>query len=426
MNRFIKIILTVFLVLYCQNIFSEQKKYTLDDCIKTAKSNNYRIKELELDKQSKELQLKSVWNTVFPQLSFNLGYSDSRNYIYGPDVETFSKGYSAGFSVSQTLFKSGSNWANIKKAQNSFKISELSYIQESNNLILRIKTNYYRVLQNKNLVKMRQNDVKRKEDNLALIKLLYQVGKEKNTNLEQAEIDLETAEYNILSSQKDLKISVERLNIEIGNSPETDIDLNDELKYESYSFNEQDAIKTAFQSRPDLKQKELSVKSAELDKISARSEFLPNANLSAGYNWVGDEFFPERSGWNTRLSVSLPILGGFPLYTNLKNAKINFNSLIIDQKQLQKSITVDVHEAVSNLFLADKNVKISEKALNVARNREILSRMEYSQGNLSYLDFEDTESRLTQAEISYIQSIYQFEISKANYENTLGISGGQQ
>jgi outer membrane protein TolC len=46
--------------------------------------------------------------------------------------------------------------------------------------------------------------------------------------------------------------------------------------------------------------------------------------------------------------------------------------------------------------------------------------MEYSQGNTSYLEFEDNESRLTQAEINWVQSVYQHEIAKANFEYTTG------
>lgn len=420
-HRIILFIVTFILTaLFSVYSFAEQDKYTLEDCIRTAKNNNYRIKELKLSLESAELRLKSAWNNIFPQLSFNMGYSDSKSYDFSTDLESLSNGYSANFSVSQVLFRSGYNWANIRKAQNSLKISELGYRQEESSLALRVKTKYYKVLQDLNLVKMRHNDVRRKQDNAALIKLKYQVGNEKKTNLDQAELDLETANYDLLDAQESLKISIKRLNIEIGNDPDAVIELNDEMVYSGYKYDEAEALKQAFELRPDFKQKELSIRSAELDRVTARSDLLPSASLSAGYSWAGDNFFPERSGWNTRLSVSFPILSGFPLYTGIKDAKTNLETLLIDIKQMQKSIAVDVHEASVNLMLADKNVRIKEKALGVARNREILSRMEYSQGKLSYLEFEDTELRLTQAEISYIQSLYQFEISKASFENTIG------
>lgn len=335
-----------FLIFFHQYIFSEQNKFALDDCIKIAKSNNYRIKELELDKQSKELRLKSAWNNIFPQLSFNLGYDNSKKYIYDTDLETLSKGYSANFSVSQVLFRSGYHRANIEKAQNNLKMSELNYKQEENSLVLRIKAKYYQVLQNINLAKMRENDVKRKEDNVALIKLLYQVGNEKKTNLDQAELDLETAKNNLLNAQESLKISIQRLNIEMGNDPDVPIELNDELTYSEYSFDEKEALKKAFELRPDFKQKELSIKSAELDKVTARSDFLPNASLSAGYNWAGNSFFPDKNGWNTRLNISIPILSGFPLYTSLQDAKTNLDTLLIDQKQFQKIIVLVIPEFV--------------------------------------------------------------------------------
>ena len=282
---------------------------------------------------------------------------------------------------------------------------------------------YYQVLRNKNLIQTRQDAVKRKESNFALIKLLYQVGNEKKTNLNQAEVDMDKARYDLLSGENNLRISLVRLNEEMGIEPAAPLEINEELSYNKYEFNEKEAFTQAFNWRPDLKQKELNIEIAELDKISARSDFLPTMALSANYNWKDTDFFPDRSGWSTRFTFSVPISNGFPLYSNLKEKYINVDSLKLQKEELERKITADIREVCINLSLSDQNVEISRKSLAVAQERESLARLEYSQGKISYKEFEDIEANLSKAETDWVEAIYGYEIAKANFEYTTGKRG---
>jgi len=77
------------------------------------------------------------------------------------------------------------------------------------------------------------------------------------------------------------------------------------------------------------------------------------------------------------------------------------------------------------LSLSDKNVEISRKSLTVAQERESLARLEYSQGRISYGEFEDIEVNLSKAETDWVESIYGYEIAKANFEYTIGKRGNK-
>ncbi len=421
--------LSIFLVIifFCSGTihsFADAPK-TLDECLDLARKNNYQMRQLDFEREVKRLRLKSAWNRIFPQIGFNMGYSNAKTVTYAPEIESQSGEYTAGLSLTQSLFTSGANWSSIKQAQNNYQIIEYKYIETENSVSLRLKMKYYQVLRNKNLGQTRQSAVKRKENNLALIKLLYQVGNEKKTNLSQAEIDRDRAKYDLLSAENNLRISLARLNEEMGREPDAPLEIIEELSYNEYEFNEKEAFTQAFNWRPDLKQKELNIEIAELDKISARSDFLPTMALSANYTWKDTDFFPERSGWNGKFTVSFPISNGFPLYTALKEKYINVDSLKLQKEELERKITADVQEVCINLSLSDKNVEISRKSLTVAQERESLARLEYSQGRISYGEFEDIEVNLSKAETDWVESIYGYEIAKANFEYTIGKRGNK-
>lgn len=404
------------------NCFSSEK-LTLDKCIDIAKKNNKQLEELRLEKELKSIQLKSAWYNIFPQLDFSMNYSDRLSYDYADDSENRAGNYSAGFRLTQSVFSSGKNTTSIKKARNNYKITEYNCIEKENDLVRRIKRNYYQVLKNISLVKTGEEALKRKENNYSLIKLLYQVGNEKITNLNQAKYYIDKEKYSLFQATKSLEIAKSKLKQEMGIPLDAPLELEEQFaSYDfKYAYSETEVINKALEYRFDLKQVELSIENVKLERTSAKSEFLPSASLSADYSWYGNKFFPDRDGWNTMFSVSFPISEGFPLYTRLKENKINFLSSEIRKETLIENITIEAKEAHLNITLAKEKMKLAYDNLKVAKERSTLAELEYSQGTISFVEFEDIEERLSKAESELIEAKYAYEIAIAELENTIGI-----
>ncbi len=414
--------LTAFIILnfgIVSNSFSGEKM-TLDQCINIAKESNKQLEELKLEKELKSIQLKSAWYVVFPQVDFNMDYSDRLSYDYDVGDETKSNNYSAGFSLTQSIFSSGRNTASIKKAQNNYKITEYKYIETENALIIRIKRNYYQVLKNISLVKKAEELLKRRENNYSLIKLLYQVGSEKITNLNQAKYYIDKEKYNLFHAAKSLEIAELKLKQELGISLDASLNLEEEFNNREYTYSENEVINKAMEYRSDLKQTDLNIENIKLERISARSEFLPSLSVSADYNWYGTKFFPDRDKWSTVFSVSFPISSGFPIYTRLKENKINFLTYEIEKKTLVEDITIKTKESHLNIILAKEKIKLANDNLKVAKERSTLAGLEYSQGKISFVEFDDIEEKLSQAESELIESKYAYEIAIAELEDTIG------
>ena len=404
------------------------EEITLDRCIDTAKKNNRQLEELRLGKRMKSIQLKSARYDVFPQLDFNMNYSNKLSYDYDNGDKNRAGNYSSGFKLTQSLASSGRNTAAIKKAVNNYEIAECNYLEAQNDLIVEIKKKYYQVLKNMSMVKTVEDAVKRKENNYSLIKLLYQVGNEKITNLNQAKYYIANEKNNLLLAAKNLEIAKLKLKQAMGIPLDTPLDLKEQFTAYEYDYGEDEAINKAMEYRPDLKRAELSVENVKLERTNAMSEFLPSASLSADYNWYGGQFFPDRDGWNTVFSVSFPISGGFPLYTKLNENKINLLSSEIAKKTLIDNITIEAKESHLAIILAKEKKILSYDNLKVAKERFTLAGLEYSQGKISFVEFEDIEDRLSSAESELIEAKYAYEIAIAELENAIGktLSGGAE
>lgn len=397
------------------------EKLTLDKCIGIAKANNKQLEELKLEKELKAVQLKSAWYNIFPQLDFSMNYSDRLRYDYADDSETRGDNYSAGFRLTQSVFNSGKNTASIKKARNNYKITEYKHAEKENNLVKGIKGNYYQVLKSISLVETGKEALKRKEHNYSLTKLRYQVGNEKVTNLNQAKYYIDKEKYSLFRATNSLEITKLKLKQEMGIPLDAPLELEEQFTDYEYDYTEDEVINEAMEHRPDLKQVELSIENVKLERVSARSEFLPSASLSADYSWYDNKFFPDRDGWTAMFSVSFPISGGFPLYTKLKENKINSLSSELKKETLIENITIEAKEAHTNMTLAKEKMKLAYDNLKVAKERSTLAGLEYNQGKISFVEFEDIEDRLGAAESELIEARHAYEIAKAELENTIGI-----
>lgn len=399
-------------------VFSESI-LDLNKCISTALENNPDLRKLRYDREISNVQLKSTIYSLYPQLSLDMGYSNQIGHSYATDADNESSGYNASLRVSQSLFTSGKNTANLKKARNSLSLTESRYIQQENSLVVNVKKLYYQVLANTNLVKTRENELKRRRDNLVIVKLLYQVGNEKKSNLDQSEYYIKQAAYNLNNAIENLDLSILQLKKEIGLAKNEEITIAEQYT-DDIVLNPEQAIEEALRDRQDLKQMELNIETNKLERISLRSEYLPAASVSAGYNWGGERFFPDSTDWNAMFSVSLPISSGFPLYSKLKENEINNTSLILQKKDLIETIGIEVRTARIKANAARNRLSLSEDNIKVAKERAVLAGFDYNQGNISFIEFEEIENNLSSAELELIEARNAYELAKSDLLNTIG------
>ncbi|MFA5858360.1 MAG: TolC family protein [Elusimicrobiota bacterium] len=401
-----------------------ETKMVLEDCINTALKNNAVLSALAYDKELKNVQLKSTVYIVYPQVNLNLNYLQMIGYSFVQNTGGDSSGYDTGLKITQTLFSSGKNTATIKKAQNNYKLAELQYIQQQNTLILNIKKLYFQLLQNNALLITRETELKRRKENCAIVSLLYQIGNEKKTNLDQAEYYTKKSEYDLLAAKNNVEMSLLQLKKEMGKGQGEMIIVDEQYTGDEIKLEADKAIEVALKNRPDIKQKEVSIEINKLDRIVAQSEYLPAVSASAGYNLAGKTLTPTTSDANTVLSISFPISAGFPLYLKLKENDITLNSLLLEQKSLLETITIEVKAAYFKTVLAKSRFALAEANIDVAEERAILAGIEYKQGNISFLEFEDIEDNLNTAELELIEARFNYELAKADLLNAMGIRNG--
>jgi outer membrane protein TolC len=121
------------------------------------------------------------------------------------------------------------------------------------------------------------------------------------------------------------------------------------------------------------------------------------------------------------LAVSLNVFD-----SGLTRAKINEAQMDVDKareqaRQTKDGIALEVRQAYLNMKEAEKRIDTSGVAVTKAEEDFKIAQIRYSAGVGTNLDVIDAQVALTQAKTNYVQSLYDYNTSRANLNKAMGI-----
>ncbi len=253
-----------------------------------------------------------------------------------------------------------------------------------------------------------------------MIKLNYNVGRENQANVAQAEANLEQTEYELFSAQQNLVLAKIALNKLINLNGE-DI----EIFYEDKPINFPDLdslINEAKNSRSEIISQKINQKIAHMQKNQAFSNYLPTISLSSSYGLSGENFLKQNENWSAGVGLSLSIFNGFATQSKVKQAEIAIKQNALRLQELSNNIESEVRRAYADWVLAKKNFEVSQKALTAIQGQYQLTKLQYEQGRTSYFFLQQKENELAQAENNLLNALYNLRNASAKLSYTIGRS----
>jgi outer membrane protein TolC len=380
-----------------------------------AKENNLELQQSRMSIDDARAAATEANASFYPNLSA------STNYRYGGSASVDPSGrFSTGLSAQYTLYKGGSIRAGSKIAGTRIKIAEQNFRQKENEVVQSVKQAFYKILQIQEQINRINSILKRRNDNLTLLKLNYRVGRENEPNVRQAEVSLNQTEYDSLQAELNLALTKNTLR-QLLNLPNEDISIQYQDK--PIIFPELDSLaKEAGNNRPEIISQKANQDILAAQKVQAKSNYLPSVSVSSSYGLGGDNFFKQSDDWSAGVGLSLPLFNGFSTSAKVKQANISIKQNEFKILDLTNSIESEVRQAYANWTLANKNLEVSNKTLRAAQDAYQLTKLQYEQGSTSYFFLQQKESDLTQAENSNVNALYNLRTSVAALEKAIGRS----
>lgn len=413
---------------------AEEVTLTIDDSVELALKNNRTIKQSAYDFDAARWKLHEARRNAGIQV--NVGGSWTRlggddNYDKQQEVQILTANrmrlvhnYGYDFSAAFPLFTGFGIENGIKAAEFGRDASKLGLEATKQAIKLKTMSEYYDVLARKNLMNVAQESVNTLQAHLDNVTAQYKVGTVAKSDVLRSQVQLATAQLNLVTAQNNYDIAVATLNNTIGLPVDTMLDIKDELHYQKYDVSLEKCIEYALLHRPDVMAAERSAGAAEAAKNAARSGYLPSVAAVASKAFSGEHGFrhDHSDTWVFGLQASWNIWDNNITAAQVQQKKAAQKKAEENYMDTVENAKLDVRIAYLNLIAAEKNIFTTSVAVEQAQDDYNIALVRYNAGVGTNLDVMDAEDNLVRVQNQYITALYDYNVSKASLDKAMGIS----
>lgn len=397
------------------NSLAEQP-LTLQDCLSQARENSRKLLQQRTSIEQSRLGVTSAYSSYYPGINFSSSYRINESSI-GQQIGS----YSGSIGLSNSLYQGGSIRAGVKIAKAKVEIAEEDYRQAEEEVILSVKEAFFNILLKQEQIALAEDVLKRRNEDLVLIRLKYDAGRESSPAVKEAEASLLQADYDKKQAQEELNLARIELNLLLGRPRRAEISVT--YEDQSVQFPALDSlIADAGRLRPDMRAEKVNTEVLKAQVTQAKSDYYPRISVSSSYGWQGRGLSVREGDWSVGFSLSLPVFEGFSTKVKVQEAKLALNQQDIRLRELEQEIEQEIEQAYSSWELAGRTIEVNDKTLEAKREMYQLTKLQYEQGLTSYFILQQKESDLSSAESRQVNALYNLRLSVARLEKAWGRS----
>ena len=408
---------------------------TLDKALEIALDENPTMKVAAEEIALKKVASKEAWQNLLPEASISGSVDhtikaaemklNDMSFKMGQDGTNTAN---AGLNINLPLFVPG-----VYRAMSMTKTDIELAVEKSRasklDLVNQVSKAYYQLMLAQDSYEVLQGSYKLAEDNYNIVNAKYRQGTVSEFDKITAEVQMRSVKPSVISAGNAVTLSKLQLKVLMGITADVDIKIDDSLAaYEGVVFANQldNTVHEGLVNNTTMKQLELNRLMLQKNIKSLRTNFMPTLGLGYSYQYQS----MNNDSWNVfnynyGSSSSLVFSLSIPLYkasnfTKLKSNRIQMRQLDQNRLDTERKLNMQITSYQDNMSASSEqvssnkeNVMQAEKAVQIAGKR-------YEVGKGTVLELNTSQVQLTEAELTYNQSIYDYLVAKADLDQVLG------
>ena len=182
----------------------------------------------------------------------------------------------------------------------------------------------------------------------------------------------------------------------------------------------------AEEKRPEYLAVKASIQQAEYSKTAARSRYYPQVSAFAQYYREGEDFAADNNPYanNENAAVGVRVDWNFFEGGKTRASELEWEYRIrgFEQRRddLLQKIRLQVENAFEQLKVAKANIDTSRVAVQQAEENDRITTLQYKEQVVIFLEVLNAQVFLAQTRADFYQSLYGYEIAKAELERAIG------
>ncbi len=327
--------------------------------------------------------------------------------------------YAYDISARQLVFDGFKTAYQLSSSSEDVNSAVYNYDFASSNVRLDLRSAFVELLKAQELLDITEDIAQRRKQNLELVDLRYQAGREHKGSLLNEQANFARAEFEVIQAKRNIELAQRQLIKELGREKISPIKVKGELIID-YIAQAKPDFELLAKSNPVLLESTAQKQAALFDLKSAQADFLPEvyASASAGKS---DAHWPVRSeSWSAGVSLSLPIFEGGSRIAQLSKTQAALNQAKAEERSTRDAVALALEESWKNWQDEMDKVKVEEKFLSAAQERAKIAQSQYSIGLISFDDWSIIEDNLASAKKSFLNTKVNALLAEAQWIQAKG------
>jgi len=323
----------------------------------------------------------------------------------------------ATVTASQLLWDFGKTLAAAAAAKAGAKSSAEDVEIQKDETVRLVKTGYFTLLLNERLVEVNQAALERALVNLRSAKGFFDVGTQPKSAVTRAEVDVATAQVNLIGALNAVVISRTTLNTLMGIPVNTPTRVRDILAYQHVDFDPKTLLPEAFARRPEYRQIKARLEQAEQTVKQQFRNFFPSITASGTY---GSARADMNEIYNYGVQLNWTIFDGGGKIALYKQAQAQRDAAQARVRDTELIIWQQVEQAYNTAIQSEEAIGAATKGVESADENFRLSQGRFDAGVANIIELTDAQLALTTAQATLVQALATYRIAIAQLERFLG------
>lgn len=417
---------TVALLLMPASVLAQQQ-WSLRQCIDYAVEHNIQVKQQEVSRMQRELDVNTAKNSRLPDLSA----SASESFSFGRGLtaqntysNTNTSSTSFNLSSSVPLFTGYRIPRTLEMQKLNLEAATADLEKAKNDIRMQVAQAYVQILYNMELCDVANRQIEIDSMHVHRLTEMMKNGKASGTEVAQQEASLAQSRLTATQADNDYRLSLLALTqlLELP-SPEgftISREVNQELWNEIHTLPSPDVIyQEALIIKPEIQAEQSRLASSAKNIDIAKSAKLPSLSLSGGLgtNYYktsgipGDKFFKQLNNNFSQflgLSLNVPIFNRFETRNNIKNAQLSQYNQQLQLDNVKKNLYKEIQQAYYNAVTSEAKYQSSEQAKRSQEEAFRLMSAKYEYGKANITEFNEAKNNLMKAESDLVRAKYEY------------------
>lgn len=433
-----------------------QQIWKLEDCIKKAWQENFRMKQAQLNTHSNQLDVNQARAQMLPSING----SGTQAFNLGRNVDPFTNTFS-NQTIRSNNFTLQANWTlfngfqvqnTIKREQYDLQAWQADEKTAKNDIALQVAGQYLQILMNRELVFTSQKQLELSQLQAARLQKLMEAGKVSEAEYLMQQSQVANDELNLINAKSNLQMAYLSLWQSMNMEPDTANTIEAPpalIPMRSTPRSAKEIFDAVFQNRPEIQSANYKLSQAQMQQKISEGSRLPRLNMFAnvsslfsstrkditgfnfnGYNIIGitkqtfDTVVSPKYDYVTKttpfghqlsnnfgqsfgFSLSIPIFNNLQAHTAVQKSKIQSQLAQVNLDMAKMSLYKNIQQAVIDLQVAETKYDAAQKNFAAQQKAFQASKIRYDNGAATLTEYQLANTNYTRAESNYLQSRYE-------------------